>query len=49
MWWDMGNSANQQCNMTRVRIDHCRLELEGGKGTNRGVKAVMAQYLLEAA
>jgi len=45
MWWDMGNSPNQQCNMTRVRIDHCRLELEGGRGTNRGVKAVMAQYL----
>lgn len=31
--------------MTRVRIDHCRWELEGERGTNRGVKAVMAQYL----
>lgn len=44
-WWDMGKRRNQQCKTTRVRIDHCRIQLEIERGASRGVMAVMAQYL----
>jgi len=34
--WDMGKSRNQHCNMTRVRIDHCRIEVEVERGSQSG-------------